>query len=144
MPIEKRRTEKQRTRVVLQGLNQFYSKIAIQRAAGQIQVVWDANQADNPEAPKMLQALLTSLNKSNAAKQKAATPNMPTDFGWEKTPEEIKAEEKLSKRTGQTETVAVRGQIVDTPVVNTPVVASVPAQPSSRGPIGSGVDTSKR
>lgn len=129
MPIEKRRTEKQRIRAVLQGLNAFYPKFAIQRAGDRIQSVWDANQADNPEAPKMLEELLKFLKKSKEAKSKAAQQeDMPANFGWEKTPEEIATEEKLAKRTGQTETVAVTGQVVDKPVAATagPVGASGP------------------
>lgn len=118
--VSKTRTEKQRIRAVLQGLNEFFPKFAIQRAATKIQDVWDANELENPEAGKMLDELLAFLKKSKEAKTKASEmPDMPADFGREKSDAEIRAEEKLAKRTGQIEHVVVTGPVADP--------ASVPA-----------------
>lgn len=139
MPIEKKHTEKQRIRAVLQGLNQFFPKFAIQRAATKIQDVWDANQLENPEAGKMLDELLAFLKKSKTAKTKASEmEDMPKDFGVNKTPEEIAAEEKLSKRTGQLGTVEVTGKIVEDaskttgPISGLGTVAAAGTNPSKK------------
>lgn len=137
--INTRHTPKQRIRNVLQNLNKWFPKFAIQRFAEKIQNVWDANELENPEVEKLLQELLDNLKKSKTAKTKAGEmEDMPSDFGWEKTPEEIAAEKKLNKRTGQVERVVVTGTVASP--TDGGGAATVPPSPSGQPGASAKVD----